>query len=186
MGDTGADRTDHTDRTDDTVGEDAVDRIVGQWHIQRPDLDPTPIGVVGRLSRVARLLEQELRAHFAAHGLQPYEFDILATLRRAGPPYRRSAGALVAASMVTSGAITHRIDRLVDKQLVTRETDPDSRRRVLVMLTDEGRRLVDEVLTAHVAHETRLLSPLEPGERQQLAGLLRRLLIGLGDTPAER
>lgn len=163
--------------------EDTVDWIMTQWRTQRPDLDPSPMGVVGRLTRAARLFERELGAHFAEHGLQGYEFDILATLRRAGPPYRLSAGALVQASMVTSGAVTHRIDRLLDRGLVTRETDPDSRRRVLISLTEAGRDLVDRVAAAHFACEERLVASLPPPERAQLAALLRRLLVDFDDVP---
>lgn len=163
---------------------DNVDRLLEQWRAERPDIDPTPMGVVGRISRAARLLERELHEHFATRDLQPGEFDILATLRRAGPPYRLTAGALVDASMVSSGAITNRIDRLAAKALVTRETDPASRRRVLITITDRGRQLVDEVVVDHVALETQLLTTLSSREQQHLAGLLRKLLTGLGDARA--
>jgi DNA-binding MarR family transcriptional regulator len=162
---------------------DNVDRLIEQWRAQRPDLDPTPMGVVGRISRTCRLLERELLDHFATRDLLPGEFDILATLRRAGPPYRLNAGALVDAYMVTSGAITNRIDRLVAKELVSRETDPASRRRVLITITDRGRQLVDDVVVDHVDLETRLLTPLSAREQDQLAVLLRKLLTGLGDVP---
>lgn len=162
--------------------EDNVDRLLEQWRTERPDIDPAPMGVVGRISRASRLLERELREHFAAHDLQPYEFDILATLRRAGSPYRLTPGALIETSMVTSGAITNRIDRLAAKGLLTRETDPDNRRSVLITLTDRGRELVDEVVASHVANELRLLEPLSPREQEQLAELLRKLLLGLGDA----
>lgn len=162
---------------------DNVDRLIEQWRAQRTDLDPTPMGVVGRISRASRLLERELLDHFATRDLLPGEFDILATLRRAGPPYRLSAGALVGTSMVTSGAITNRIDRLVAKELVSRETDPASRRRVLITITDRGRQLVDDVVVDHVDLEARLLTPLSAREQDQLAVLLRKLLTGLGDVP---
>lgn len=162
---------------------DNVDRVLDQWRVQRPDIDPTPMGVVGRVQRASRLLERALREHFAAHDLQLWEFDILATLRRAGHPDGLTAGALVEASMVTSGAMTNRIDRLVAKHLVTRETDPANRRSVVITLTDHGRQLVDDVVACHVDHETRLLSPLSPPEQDQLAALLRKLLTSLGDGP---
>ncbi len=161
---------------------DAVDRLLDQWETQRPDLDASPMGVIGRLSRAARLLERELDDNFARFGLQSWEFDVLATLRRAGKPYRLTAGQLVNAAMVTSGAITNRIDRLVTRGLVTRDTDPTNRRSVLIALTRDGLRLVDEVVAAHVHHEHDLLTPLTPTQRTQLANLLRTLLIGLGDT----
>ncbi|HLT10112.1 MAG TPA: MarR family transcriptional regulator [Micromonosporaceae bacterium] len=162
---------------------DHVDRVLAQWRVERPDLDPTPMGVVGRISRAARLLERRLSANFARYGLQQHEFDMLATLRRSGHPYRLTAGALLTASMVTSGAITNRVDKLAAKGLVTRETDPSNRRSVLITLTDRGRRLVDEVLVAHVAREAELLAVLTPRDRQQLARILRNLLEALGDTP---
>lgn len=162
--------------------KDHLDRVLEQWHRERPDIDPGPMGVVGRISRAARFLERRLRDNFAAHDLQSWEFDILATLRRSGPPLRLTAGDLVDASMVTSGAITHRIDRLVARGLVTRETDPGNRRSVLITLTDRGLKLVDEVVVAHVNHEAKVLAVLSSAEQQQLADLLRGLLVGLGDT----
>lgn len=165
--------------------EDSVDRLLQQWRKERPDLDPAPMGVVGRLSRASRILERKLREHFAANGLQPYEFDILATLRRAGAPHRLTAGGLMASSMVTSGAITNRIDRLVDKGLVTRETDPDNRRSVQIGLTNAGLALVDNVVSAHIEHEHQLLKALTKTERDQLSGLLRTLLVDLGDVPPD-
>lgn len=162
---------------------DSVDRVLEQWHAARPDIDPAPMGIVGRIQRACRRLEHGLRVHFAEHGLQLWEFDVLATLRRAG---RLTAGELVEASMVTSGAMTNRIDRLVARALVTRHTDPDNRRSVLIDLTDRGRTLIDELLAHHVDNETRLLAALTPREQEQLARLLRKLLTGLGDVPAER
>lgn len=161
---------------------DHVDRILEQWRTERPDIDATPMGVIGRITRASRLLERNLSKHFAGHDLQLWEFDILATLRRTGPPYRLTAGALVDSSMVTSGAITNRIDRLTAKGLVTRETDPASRRSVLITLTDSGRRLVDDVVDDHVDLETALLTTLSPDEQEHLAALLRKLLTGLGDA----
>ncbi|MEX2550920.1 MAG: MarR family transcriptional regulator [Nitriliruptoraceae bacterium] len=162
---------------------DHVDELLDQWRHERPDVDPWPMGVVGRLSRTARWLEAELRHNFARFDLLPGEFDILATLRRSGSPFRLTAGSLVESSMVTSGAITNRVDRLVAKELVTRETDASNRRRVLITLTDQGRELIDEVLTHHLDVEAGLLSALEPQEQTQLAGLLQRLLVDLGDVP---
>ncbi|WP_199435014.1 MarR family winged helix-turn-helix transcriptional regulator [Qaidamihabitans albus] len=164
---------------------DSVDRVLEQWRAERPDLDASPMAVVGRIQRASRILDRRLREHFARHDLQLWEFDILATLRRTGHPYRLTAGGLVESSMVTSGAITNRIDRLVARGLVTRETDPGNRRSVLISLTDEGRRLVDELVDDHVVNESRLLSALTAGERKSLAALLRKLLTGLGDVAPE-
>lgn len=160
---------------------DSVDRVLEQWAAERPKLDASPMGVVGRVQRACRLLDRGVSDRLSAHGLQLWEFDILATLLRSGPPYRLSAGALVGASMVTSGAITNRIDRLVARGLVSRETDPDNRRSVRITLTDAGRELVDTALTDHVANESELLSGLTATEQAQLAGLLRKLLVHLGD-----
>lgn len=162
---------------------DNVDEILRQWHAQRPDIDPTPMGVVGRIQRTSRLLDLRLRDHFAAHDLQFWEFDVLATLRRAGHRQGLSAGDLVDHSMVTSGAITNRIDRLVAKNLVTRETDPASRRSVLINLTDRGRELIDDLVADHVDNEERLLAALSRSEQQHLTRLLRKLLTDLGDVP---
>lgn len=118
--------------------------------------------------RLSRLLDRELKEFFAAYGLERWEFDVLATLRRSGPPYELSAGALNKAAMVTSGAITNRIDRMAARGLVERIPDSDDRRSVRVRLTDRGLALVDEVLGPHVANEARLLASLDPGERDHL------------------
>ncbi|GGS34896.1 MULTISPECIES: MarR family winged helix-turn-helix transcriptional regulator [Actinokineospora] len=162
---------------------DHVDRVLRQWAAERPDLAAAPMGVVGRVQRASRLLERGLTENFARHGLQLWEFDILGTLRRSGPPYRLTAGALSASSMVTSGAITNRIDRLVARGLVTRETDPGNRRSVVITLTESGWTAVEDVLEHHVSHEERALSCLNADEQRELARLLRKLLIGLGDVP---
>lgn len=162
--------------------EDNVDRRLNQWRAERPDIDPTPMGVVARIQRASRLLERELRANFAKHDLQLWEFDILGTLRRNGPPFQLTAGQLVESAMVTSGAITNRIDRLVARGLVTREVDPDNRRSVLITLSDKGRELIDPVVVSHVDLEAELLSRLGDRDQQRLADLLRELLVSLGDA----
>ncbi|WP_148573220.1 MarR family winged helix-turn-helix transcriptional regulator [Nocardioides caldifontis] len=164
---------------------DHVDTVLAQWEQERPDLDVAAMGVIGRLSRASRLLERGVDRVLDQRGVGGGEFDILATLRRTGAPYRLTPGQLVRSSMVTSGAVTARLDRLVAKGLVTRETDPDNRRSVLVTLTPRGRRLVDRAVEAHVANEEELLSGLSGREREQLAGLLRRLLVSLGDAAEE-
>jgi DNA-binding MarR family transcriptional regulator len=172
---------------EECVMPDAVDRILAQWQAERPDLGASPMGIVGRIKRVGRLLEHGLGEYFAEHDLQSWEFDILATLRRSGPPYQLTAGALVASSMITSGAMTNRIDRLSARGLVTRRVDPGNRRSVLIALTDEGRVLIDRAVTGHVANEDRLLAGLSAAQRDQLADLLRTLALHLGDkAPAER
>ncbi|UGQ12884.1 MarR family transcriptional regulator [Yinghuangia sp. ASG 101] len=161
--------------------EDSVDWRLNQWRTERPDVDPSPMGVVARIQRACRLLERELRDNFAAHGLQLWEFDVLGTLRRSGPPYQLTAGQLVDSSMVTSGAITNRIDRLVARDLVTREVDPHNRRSVLITLTEAGRELIDTAVVDHVDLEARLLAKLSARDQDHLAGLLRKLLTSLGD-----
>lgn len=157
--------------------QDGVDRIIAQWARVRPDVDVSPMGVVGRLSRLTRLFERELQEVFAQHGLQPGEFDILATLRRTDVEgHGLTAGQLADSAMVTSGAITNRLDRLLAKGLITRETDPRSRRTIRVALTQQGREVIDAALHDHVANEERLLSTMRARQRSQLEELLRVLL----------
>lgn len=155
---------------------DHVDRILEQWAEHRPDLDVSPMAVFGRLSRLSRLVDAELRRTFTAHGLDGASFDVLATLRRSGPPHRLTPTELMSASMVTSGAITQRVDRLVTRGLVERTPSESDGRSLAVALTDEGRALIDETLPDHVATEHRLLSALTPEQRATLAETLRTLL----------
>jgi DNA-binding MarR family transcriptional regulator len=162
---------------------DTVDELLSEWREQRPDLDCSPMGVVGRISRASRLLEQGVNAYFAEHGVESWEFDVLATLRRSGEPYQRTMGELVAAAMISSAAATNRVDRLVAKGLIEREVDPDNRRRVLVRLTPAGLRLVNKLLAGHVENERRLLAQMPADRLPELAGLLRTLLVALGDAP---
>ncbi|MFG2089499.1 MULTISPECIES: MarR family winged helix-turn-helix transcriptional regulator [unclassified Spirillospora] len=161
---------------------DAVDAILAQWARERPDMDASPMGVVGRISRAQQLLGRELKEFFAERGLETWEFDVLATLRRHGAPYELTAGALLKAAMVTSGAITNRIDRLETKGLVERVRDAGDRRSVRIRLTSRGLAVVDEMVGLHAANEERLLAALGPAERERLAGALRTLLESLGDT----
>ena len=152
---------------------DHVGRIIAQWGVHRPDLDVSPMGLIGRLHRLAARLNEELRPVFAAAGLGDGDFDVLAALRRSGPPHELTPGELGSTTMVTSGAVTKRIDRLERAGLVTRtvsEADARSRR---VGLTAEGRRLVDELVERHVANEHRLVAGLSEQERDQLARLLQ-------------
>jgi DNA-binding MarR family transcriptional regulator len=164
--------------------EDHLDRVLQQWHAERPDVDASPMGVVGRIQRASRVLERRLVENFARHGLELWEFDVLATLRRSGPPYQLTAGELSASSMVTSGAITNRVDRLVAKGLLSRETDPANRRSVVITLTTDGWNLIERVLEDHVEHERRLLGSLTVKQQQQIAGLLRTLLNALEGEPS--
>lgn len=161
---------------------DHVDFVLSQWARERPDLDAAPMGVVGRISRLARLLDVELSRAFSVHGLDRPTFDVLAALRRSGPPFRLSPAGLTRASMVTSGAITQRLDRLEERGLITRTRSDLDARCVYVALTDKGRTLIDQALPDHVANEDRLLAPLTAAQRRALADSLRKLLESLGDT----
>jgi DNA-binding MarR family transcriptional regulator len=162
------------------AGRDAVDRIAGQWATVRPDVDVSPMQVIGRVSRLSRLIDRRLAENFARHGLENWMYDVLATLRRAGEPYELTAGDLVRQSMVTTGAVTNRIDRLEQRGLVERAASSD-RRKVIVRLTPRGLDLIDEVVTGHMAAERALLSALSPRQQSDLAALLRTALLGLGD-----
>jgi len=149
--------------------------IVAQWKVERPDIDASPMEVIGRISRLAADLDPLLAPVFTSRGLGDGEFDVLATLRRSGEPFELSPGDLGASMMVTSGAVTKRIDRLERSGLVTRRVSEVDARARLVRLTAEGRRIVDEAVVDHVANEKRLLSGLSAAERESLAGLLRKL-----------
>jgi DNA-binding MarR family transcriptional regulator len=160
--------------------QDAVDRIAGQWNAVRPDVDISPVGIVGRVSRLSRLVDRRLAANFARFGIESWMYDVLATLRRSGEPYELTAGDLVRQSMVTTGAITNRIDRLEARGLVERART-DDRRKVIVRLTPKGRELVDEVVGDHLATEQEILAGLSPRQQRELAHLLRLTLLHLGD-----
>ncbi|SNR46208.1 MarR family winged helix-turn-helix transcriptional regulator [Blastococcus mobilis] len=167
------------------MARDRVSDYLEQWRRERPDLDPAPMGVVGRLSRASELISRTTRAYFADHGLQAGEFDVLATLRRSGAPFTLTPGQLAESTMVSSAAITNRLSRLEDKGLLVRRTDPSNRRNVLVALTDDGLALVDDIVEGHLENERRLLTPLAPEEQEQLAVLLARFLAGSGDGSHE-
>lgn len=163
------------------AARDHVDLVLDQWSRRRPDLDASPMAVIGRLKRLTRLLEGELRRVFAEHGLDAASFDVLATLRRSDPPHHLTPAQLMQAAMVTSGAVSQRLDRLEAADLVARSRSAADARVVHVRLTDQGRALIDEALPAHVANEHRLLAALDTDERDALADALRTLLLSLGD-----
>ncbi|WP_330184049.1 MarR family transcriptional regulator [Nocardia sp. NBC_01503] len=160
---------------------DAVDQITAAWREVRPDVDVSPMEIVARINRLAQLLERDLADFFRGYGVEFWEFDVLATLRRSGGDTGLTAGALNKAAMRTSGAITNRIDRLTAKGLVTRVPDPVDRRAIRVALTPEGLDLVDKLLPLHMANEQRLLAALSPTDRTQLRALLSTLSVSLGD-----
>lgn len=161
------------------MDRDYLDTILKQWAAQRPDLDVSPMGVIGRISRLSRLLERNIDQVFASYDLSRGGFDVLAALRRSGPPYRLSPTELYNSLLISSGATTNRVDRLEERQLVARVPDPSDRRGVLVALTQKGKRLVDNVLDTHVENEHGMLKHLSATERQELGQLLRKLLINL-------
>jgi DNA-binding MarR family transcriptional regulator len=155
---------------------DEVDQLLAAWRLERPDVDVSPLEVFSRVSRVAVYADRERRNAFDAHGLEPWEFDVLAALRRAGSPYALSPTALIRSMLVTSATMTHRIDRLQSAELVTRAPDPQDRRGVRVALTDAGRERVDAALSDLVRAEDALLAGVSEAERSTLAALLRRIL----------
>lgn len=155
---------------------DEVDRIVDAWQRERPDLDVEPLTVFSRVSRLARHLDLARRSAFARGHLETWEFDVLSALRRAGEPYRLSPGALITQTLVTSGTMTNRIDRLEARGLVQRHRSPDDRRGVLVELTPEGLERVDAAMSDLLAVEREVLTALDPADRLQLANLLRTVI----------
>jgi DNA-binding MarR family transcriptional regulator len=155
---------------------DHVDRILEQWAHERPDLDPSPIGVIGRISRAARYLERELETAYRRHGLDGGTYDVLATLRRQGAPYTLSASALADATMLARSSMTSRVDRLEAAGLVGRAPDEHDGRGVRVTLSARGLQLIDAATTDHLANEARLLAGLPDGAGARLADDLRALL----------
>ncbi len=165
---------------------DHVRHVLEQWQREAPELDRSPMGVVGRISRLAQLLQAELEPIFAAHDVNGGEFDVLAALRRAGRPYRLTPTELSKALMVTSGGMTKRLAALDGRGLIRRERDPNDGRSTTVSLTGDGKRLVETILPEHVANEERLLSELSTKQRADLAGLLETLAVSLGDEADAR
>jgi DNA-binding MarR family transcriptional regulator len=159
---------------------DRADTAIEQWARERPDLPALPMALLGRLSEAAeRVMRDHLNPLFTDAGLQPGEFDVLATLRRAGAPYMLSPTRLYEAAMISSGGMTNRIDRLEHAGLIERRPDPNDRRGKLIALTAAGRRVIDQTITRHVANEERLLSVLTTAEQEKLNALLRKLIAGL-------
>jgi len=159
------------------LAADDVDRIVSAWRRERPDLDVTPLEVLSRVTRIAKHLERVRRQTFDAHSVEVWEFDVLAALRRSGHPYALSPTTLMADTMVTSGAMTNRVNRLSSRGLVKRQSDPLDGRRVVVALTPSGKRLVDDTFADFVERESDVLAHMSPGERSQLGALLRQLSV---------
>jgi DNA-binding MarR family transcriptional regulator len=156
---------------------DEVDRLVEAWQRERSDLDLRPMEVLSRVSRLSHHLDRARRQAFTEHGIESWEFDVLAALRRAGAPYELSPGRLIKETLVTSGTMTNRVDRLVTRGLVERLPDPHDRRGVLVRLTDEGRTTVDGALSGLLLRERELLAGLNVTDQKRLAHLLRSLVV---------
>lgn len=170
--------------------KDEVDRIVEAWRRERPDLDTAPMEVLSRVSRLARHLDRRRREAFAqvsvnGAGLEPWEFDVLAALRRTGPPYELSPSELMAQTLVTSGTMTTRVEKLAARRLVRRSRrETGDRRGVRVALTDTGRTAADQALEALLGHEQELLAGLPEQDRPRLAALLRTLVMPFDDVTA--
>lgn len=163
---------------------DAVDAIVGQWVKERPDVaqDLWPVELFGRIQRLARVIDKSAKAAAAAHGVEHGEFDVLTTLQRSGPPYTLTAGAFLKASMVTSGAITNRIDRMEAKGLVERVRDGDDRRTIKIRLTEHGHEVTRAAFADHLASYAELLAGVDRDVVDRTAEGLRHVLEALGDT----
>ena len=155
---------------------DGVDRIIDQWRLERPDLDTTAMAVFGRIFRLSRLAGDAVEHAYATYGIGRPEFDVLATLRRAGEPFQLSPGALAASMMLSTGGTTARLDRLERAGLIVRLPSPTDRRSVLVQLTKKGRDIIDHAVGAGLAEQRRLLAHLPAGKQKQLADLLREAL----------
>lgn len=156
---------------------DAVDEVIAQWRRARPDLDPSPMGVIGRIARLAVATERELERVFGRYGLSGGEFDVLATLRRASGPDGVTPTELAESTMVTTGGMTKRLDALERRKLIRRDPREGDRRSVWISLTPKGHALVDDAVEAHVKNEERILSGLSKRDRDQLARLLRELAL---------
>jgi DNA-binding MarR family transcriptional regulator len=155
---------------------DEVDRLVEAWRRERPDLDVAPMQVLSRVTRLSRHLDRARRQTCAEHHLELWEFDVLTALRRSGPPYQLSPGQLIHETLVTSGTMTNRVDRLATREFVTREPDPNDRRGVLVRLTQAGRQAVDAAMDGLLGRERDLLNGLAVAEQRRLAALLRTVM----------
>ena len=161
------------------MSADVVDSMLDQWHRERPDLDVNATAILGRISRIAALVDQEMDRVFQPHGLTGGDFVVLAALRRSGKPYQLTPTALSRSMMVSSGGTTKRLDRLEVRGLIRRDPDPADRRSMLVTLTTAGLATIDTVASAHVQNEKRLVATLSPNQRNTLARLLRELLLAL-------
>lgn len=160
--------------------EDHVDRLRRQWARELPDLNTEPMAILGRAMRLANMVRPSIEATFAGFDLDRGEFDVIATLRRSGPPYRLTPTEMYTSLMISSGGLTHRLDRLEKAGLIRREKSPHDGRSMLVALTDKGIARAEEAFRTDMASELTFLEALDSTEREQLAGLLRKLILGVG------
>lgn len=165
-----------------TPKTDLIDHIRAQWSQERPELDSGGFAIAGRLQVLGKRLGCRVEQALAPLDLAPWAFDVLATLRRSGPPFRMTPTELTRATMLTSGAMTNRLDRLEERGFVAREADPDDRRGVRVVLTEEGREMAERGVAARFADATELSNTLSASERSKLESLLRKLLLGLEEN----
>ncbi|HEY0122866.1 MAG TPA: MarR family transcriptional regulator [Rhizobium sp.] len=165
---------------------DRIDKILAQWHRERPDLDVAPMGLIGRIGNLAHHLSREMGKTFAQFELNGANFDVLATLRRSGAPYSLSPNDLIATMMVTSGTMTNRIDQLEKAGLVVRSPNPDDGRGFLVSLTEKGFALINTAVAAHVETQARLVSSLSEEEKTVLDTLLSKYLAGFEAPTLEK
>ena len=163
--------------------QDRVDQLLQEWEDERPDLDPSPLGIVSRVLRFSKHATHAASSALTSYKLELWAFDVLAALRRQGPPYTMSPTALRRLAILTSGAMTNRIDRLQERGWVERLPNPVDRRAVLVRLTPDGKELIDNAVEARFANAERLVASLTEDEQRALAGLLRKLLVAV---PSER
>ena len=166
---------------------DHVDRLRGQWAREAPDIDTTPMTILGRVYRLSNLIRPSIEATFAGFGLDRGEFDVISTLRRSGPPYRLTPTDLYTLLMISSGGLSHRLVRLEKAGLVAREKSAEDGRSLIVALTPKGQKLAEEAFRADMASEMQFLEKLSPEKREALADLLRELVRGVeegGDAEA--
>ena len=156
---------------------DRVDKIIKQWHRERPELDVEPMEIIGRIKQSSQYLSREMDKTFSRHGLNGASFDVLATIRRSGAPYSLSPSDLMASTMVTSGTMTNRIDQLVKAGLVERTPNPQDSRGFIISLTNEGYVLIDRVLNDHVKTQAQLTAALTKEDKKSLNSILRKFLI---------
>jgi DNA-binding MarR family transcriptional regulator len=172
-------------KRDPETKEDHVDRLRRQWEKELPDLDTEPMAILGRAFRLSNMVRPGIEATFAGYGLDRGEFDVIATLRRSGPPYRLTPTEMYSLLMISSGGLTHRLVRLEKAGLIRREPSPDDGRSLLVALTDAGIALAEKAFRKDMASEAKFLEPLSTKERETLAALLRKLIVEMENDSTE-